>query len=168
MVAGAKGPRTGLGCPGWSQPDAEDKGPPKGMACAAGSQPVLNSSLGWSSTFSLGPSPPFIRTPSSTPLRLFHAALRFSLSLSPSPLPSPQRSQEHFLITSLLGFKYLSESRLQNFLEARKCITLYYYILYNLIDRKCTDVNPFAMRNIFGRKFPGNGWAKQRARGGVV
>lgn len=54
MVAGAKGPRTGLGCPGWSQPDAEDKGPPKGMACAAGSQPVLNSSLGWSSTFSLG------------------------------------------------------------------------------------------------------------------
>lgn len=198
MVAGAKGPRTGLGCPGWSQPDAEDKGPPKGMACAAGSQPVLNSSLGWSSTFSLGPSPPFIRTPSSTPLRLFHAALRFSLS--PAPLPSPrrwwfvrfrasfflrfhstlrffrqgddrgreQRSQEHFLITSLLGFKYLSESRLQNFLEARKCIPLYYYILYNLIDRKCTDVNPFAMRNIFGRKFPGNGWAKQRARGGVV
>lgn len=163
MVAGAKGPRTGLGCPGWSQPDAEDKGPPKGMACAAGSQPVLNSSLGWSSTFSLGPSPPFIRTPSSTPLRLFHAALRFSLS--PAPLPSPRRwwfvrfrasfflrfhstlrffrqgddrgreqhSQEHFLITSLLGFKYLSESRLQNFLEARKCIPLYYYIIFCII-----------------------------------
>lgn len=71
MLAGAKGSRTGLACPGWSWSDAEDKGPPKGMACAAGSQPVLNSSLGWSPTFS-GPFP-FIRSSFFTPLCPFRA-----------------------------------------------------------------------------------------------
>ena len=74
MLAGAKGPRTGLACSGWSRPDAEDKGPPKGMACAAGSQPVSNSSLGWSPTFS-GPLPFYIRPSFFTPLHLFRALL---------------------------------------------------------------------------------------------
>lgn len=83
MVAGAKGPRTGLGCPGRSRPDAEDKGPPKGMACAAGSQPVLNSSLGWSPTFS-GPLSALYMDPILHPSPSFP---RCSSILSPPPSP---------------------------------------------------------------------------------